>query len=80
MKMVIKMMTVLNARKRTDKNLNVTENMGTKILAPVKRPTKLRRNKDKISAILKSKFRFIKENNITDKMIAFFEKENKAAR
>ena len=56
MKMVIKMMTVLKVKEedlsnpRTDKNLNVTENMGTKILVPVKRSTKLHRNKDQISA------------------------------
>ena len=42
---------------RTDKNLNVTENMGTKVLVPVKRSTTLHRNKDQISAIQKGKFR-----------------------
>ena len=42
----------------TDKNLNVTENMGIKILFPVNRSTKLQKNKDQISAILKCKFRY----------------------
>ena len=43
---------------RTNQNLDLTENMGTKILVPVKRSTKLHRNKDQISAILKDKFRY----------------------
>ena len=60
MKMVIKMMTVLKdiSNPRTDTNLNVTGIMGTKILVPVKRSTKVHRNKDRISAILKGKFRY----------------------
>ena len=45
---------------RTDKNLDATENMGTKILVPVKRSTNLHRNKDQISSILKGKFRYYK--------------------
>ena len=64
MKMVIKDDDSLEGQKealsnpRTDKNLNATENMGTKLLVPVKRSTKLHRNKDQISTILKGKFRY----------------------
>ena len=54
--------------------------MGIKILVPVKRSTKLHKNKDQISASLKANSDIIKENNNTDKMIDFFERENKAAR
>ena len=54
--------------------------MRTKILVPVKRSTKQHKNKDRTSAMLKGISDIIKENSNTDNMIAFFERENKAAR
>ena len=46
--------------------------MGIKILVPVKRSTKLHKNEDQASAILKGISDIIKENNNTDQMIAWF--------
>ena len=48
---------------RTDNNLNVTENMGAKILIPVERLTKLHENEEQTSAILKGISVIIKGNN-----------------
>ena len=60
---------------RIDNNLDVTENMGAKILTPVERLTKLHENEEQTSAILKGISVIIKENNNTDKMITFLRKE-----
>ena len=59
---------------RTDNDLDVTENMGAKILIPIKRLTKLHENEEQTSAILKGISVIIKRNN-TDKKITFLGKE-----
>ena len=56
-------------------NLDVTENMETKILIPVKRLTKLHDHEEKTSAILICISIIIEGNNSTDKMITFLGKE-----
>ena len=54
--------------------------MGIKILVPVKRSTKLHRNKDQTSAILKGISDIIYKNINKDKMISFFERKNQASK
>ena len=53
---------------RTDNKSDVTENMGAKILIPVKRLTKLHENEEQTLAIQKGISVIIKGNNNTDKI------------